>query len=101
MTCEKCGASEISKRYHSSSDMCHKDFFSKRSGEHLHYFCDECGYDWTEDTKDKCETCEDCEEIDKYFGRGIDPIMYPIVSNRNWGSIKDRVGLPIPEGPQC
>jgi predicted nucleic-acid-binding Zn-ribbon protein len=50
MKCSKCGSRRIGKVYHRGAHEC--PTFSRRDGEHLHYTCHGCGYDWSGPTRD-------------------------------------------------
>lgn len=46
--CEKCGNKDIATRYHLNSGKClYEDLCRDFEGEHLHYHCRTCSYDWT------------------------------------------------------
>lgn len=56
-TCCKCGSTTNTVAYHKTNETvvtsgCDYYSHNKRSGEHLHYKCSNCGYDWVEDTLD-------------------------------------------------
>jgi hypothetical protein len=49
-TCPKCRSNDVRTRYHRSAFLCKawSAFTNNHSdGEHLHHFCELCGYDWT------------------------------------------------------
>ena len=58
MSCEKCGSDEVLTRWHGKGayhesrypQPCHGDYGPSRGkpkGEHLHYHCRNCQFDWT------------------------------------------------------
>lgn len=52
-SCPKCGGT-CSHRYHAEKQ-CFQvpNLYTRNSYEHLHYFCDECGYDFVGPVKGK------------------------------------------------
>ena len=52
--CIKCGGTNVGTSYHSDDCKCYR-LCNKRRGEHLHYICDSCGYDWVGPTLDQKE----------------------------------------------
>lgn len=51
-SCPKCGSRDVVVRYHRGGWLCNtwsRFTNSHASGEHLHRFCERCGYDWTTD----------------------------------------------------
>lgn len=44
--CPKCSSKIISLRYDDSADECLRENRACEAGEHLHFYCCECGYDW-------------------------------------------------------
>ena len=54
--CIKCKSENVETKYHLDFRACSRNVcgsFNKRDDEHLHKYCNTCGYDWTEDTADK------------------------------------------------
>lgn len=50
--CAKCRASDIHTAYHAARRDCLYASRAKHNGEHLHYTCRNCGYDWTVEVAD-------------------------------------------------
>ena len=51
--CPKCGGKKIYIRYHHGlygpgNKGCNLTDFNTFAGEHLHFYCERCGYDWIE-----------------------------------------------------
>ncbi len=55
MTCKKCGGTDIHIRYDRDRDDC--TFFerAKKKGEHLHFYCRQCSFDWTGPTREQIQ----------------------------------------------
>ncbi len=55
LACPKCGSGDVATRYHRGRFLCnpHSRYTSSdQEGEHLHYTCRNCSYDWTRDVAD-------------------------------------------------
>jgi hypothetical protein len=44
--CPKCSGKILSLRYDRSADECLRENRACETGEHLHFYCCECSYDW-------------------------------------------------------
>lgn len=92
-TCSKCRNADLAVSFHKGSgyydDGCGdsvKRRHSSQDGEHLHYTCRRCGYDWTGSVADeqehdpscdenpsdgiRCGQCESCLEVGRRIEQG-------------------------------
>jgi hypothetical protein len=44
--CPKCSGKILTLRYDRSADECLRENRARDTGEHLHFYCAECSYDW-------------------------------------------------------
>lgn len=58
MTCIKCGGDAIHMSYHRGARYCLWGSHADGSGEHLHYTCRTCQYDWSCPTLDSDSTTQ-------------------------------------------
>lgn len=80
--CKKCGGSG-NPTYHNCIEQC-SGRFNSMNGEHLHFVCENCGYDWVTKTKDvlDAEMAENNHESED----SSKPFRLPLI---RWSSIPD------------